>query len=117
MAVRMCSPKALGLPRLCRIKVKSLLGIIAIDISPPLHSHPIRPNETVVVIAHGLTGGSHEHYVRAAVSVLTAPMSSGGLAARTVVMNFRGCNDSPVTTPKLYHVSYYSSIILFIYQR
>ncbi|KAK7693944.1 hypothetical protein QCA50_003518 [Cerrena zonata] len=57
----------------------------------------------VVVIAHGLTGGSHEHYVRAAVSVLTASVSSGGLGARIVVMNFRGCNNSPVTTPKLYH--------------
>ena len=75
------------------------------DVSPPLHSHPIQPNETIVVIAHGLTGGSHEHYVRAAVSVLTTPISSGGLAARAVVMNFRGCNDSPVTTPRLYHVS------------
>ncbi|CAL1705526.1 unnamed protein product [Somion occarium] len=78
-------------------------GVIAVDISPPLHSHPIQPNEAIVVIAHGLTGGSHEHYVRAAVKGLTAPTSEGGLAARAIVANFRGCNDSPVVTPKLYH--------------
>ncbi|CAL1703610.1 unnamed protein product [Somion occarium] len=78
-------------------------GVIAIDIAPPLHSHPVRDGETIILIAHGLTGGSHEHYVRSAVNALRAPAERGGLGARAVVMNFRGCNGSPVITPKLYH--------------
>ncbi|KAI0077123.1 AB-hydrolase YheT [Panus rudis PR-1116 ss-1] len=78
-------------------------GIIAVDISPPIHSHPIQPNETVVVIAHGLTGGSHEHYVRSMVKKLTPAKEEGGLGARIVVSNYRGCNGSPVITPRLYN--------------
>lgn len=83
-------------------------GVIAIDIAPPLHSHPVRDGETIILIAHGLTGGSHEHYVRSAVNALRAPAERGGLGARAVVMNFRGCNGSPVITPKLYHVRFFS---------
>ncbi|KAI0320399.1 Alpha/Beta hydrolase protein [Amylostereum chailletii] len=41
--------------------------------------------------------------VRATLSVLTARKSAGGLGMRAVVLNSRGCNRSPVTTPKLYN--------------
>ncbi|KAH8107096.1 AB-hydrolase YheT [Cristinia sonorae] len=78
-------------------------GILALDITPPLHSHPIRNGELVIAVAHGLTGGSHEHYVRAALTRLCAPVEAGGLGARAVVLNFRGCNGTPVITPRLYH--------------
>ena len=86
-------------------------GVIAVDVSSPLSTSPIREGETVVVIVHGLTGGSHEHYVRSAVRALSKPREEGGLAARLVVINLRGCNQSPVVTPKLYHVhsEHYSS--------
>ncbi|KAI0718559.1 AB-hydrolase YheT [Cerioporus squamosus] len=78
-------------------------GIVAVDITPPLTSHPVAPGENVLFVAHGLTGGSHEAYVRAVLSRVTADRQSGGLGFRAVVLNFRGCNGSPVVTPRLYH--------------
>ncbi|KAL1939435.1 hypothetical protein VTO73DRAFT_9991 [Trametes versicolor] len=78
-------------------------GIIAVDISPPLSSVPISPRENVLLVAHGLTGGSHEPYVRAVLARATPGAGAGGLGTRAVVLNFRGCNGSPVVTPRLYH--------------
>ena len=75
------------------------------DITPPLHDHPVQEGELVIAVAHGFTGGSHEHYVRAALTSLTSAKDAGGLGARAVVLNYRGCNGSPVITPRLYHVS------------
>ena len=79
-------------------------GLLALDITPPLGDRPVQDNETVVLVAHGLTGGSHESYVRSALTVLTGPTTEGGLGLRAIVLNSRGCNNSPVITPKLYHV-------------
>ena len=59
----------------------------------------------MLVVAHGLTGGSHEAYVRAVLANVTPNTDAGGLGFRAVVLNFRGCNGSPVVTPRLYHVS------------
>ncbi|PIL29229.1 hypothetical protein GSI_09278 [Ganoderma sinense ZZ0214-1] len=78
-------------------------GVVAVDITPPFSSDPIRDNENVLVVAHGLTGGSHEAYVRAVLSKVTPSSEAGGLGFRAVVLNFRGCNGSPVVTPRLYH--------------
>ncbi|RPD70517.1 AB-hydrolase YheT [Lentinus tigrinus ALCF2SS1-7] len=78
-------------------------GIVAVDITPPLSSHPVSQGENVLFVAHGLTGGSHESYVRAVLSRVTPDKSAGGLGFRAVVLNFRGCNGSPVVTPRLYH--------------
>ncbi|KAI0767241.1 AB-hydrolase YheT [Fomes fomentarius] len=78
-------------------------GILAIDVTPPLESNPISAGENVLLVAHGLTGGSHEAYVRAVLSRVTLSKTSGGLGFRAVVLNFRGCNGSPVVTPRLYH--------------
>ncbi|OBZ66910.1 hypothetical protein A0H81_13256 [Grifola frondosa] len=78
-------------------------GIIAIDVTPPLADQPAHSGERVLLVAHGLTGGSHESYVRAALTRLTASEKSGGLGFRAVVVNYRGCNGCPVRTPKLYH--------------
>ena len=90
------------------------LGILALDITPPPQSMPIRENEVVVVVAHGLTGGYHESYVRAALTVLTGSSLEGGLEFRAVVLNSRGCNNSPVLTPKLYHVCSHSCKVVEI---
>lgn len=79
-------------------------GIAALDFYPSLIDQPPVPGEKVVVVMHGLTGGSHESYVRAALTDLTKPKSEGGLGMRGVVMNFRGCADSPIVTRRLYHV-------------
>ncbi|TBU46211.1 AB-hydrolase YheT [Dichomitus squalens] len=78
-------------------------GVVAIDVTPPLSSHPIQNAENVLLVTHGLTGGSHEAYVRAVLAKVTPSRQSGGLGFRAVVLNFRGCNGSPVVTPRLYH--------------
>ena len=51
---------------------------------------------------HGLTGGSYESYVRNSVAHLTRPAKDGGPGMRVVVLNSRGCADTPVTSPYLY---------------
>ncbi|KAI0325714.1 AB-hydrolase YheT [Cubamyces sp. BRFM 1775] len=78
-------------------------GIVAVDVAPPLASHPISGSEDVLLVAHGLTGGSHEAYVRAVLARVTRNRDAGGLGLRAVVLNFRGCNGSPLVTPRLYH--------------
>ena len=42
-----------------------------------------------MVICHGLTGGSHESYVRNVLVPLVKPKSEGGLGLRAVVVNVR----------------------------
>ncbi|KAN0060422.1 hypothetical protein ACQY0O_007752 [Thecaphora frezii] len=90
-------------------------GTVSLDISPPA----LAPSEAelqstdtaaaagvpTVVCLHGLTGGSHESYVRNCFSRLTAPKSEGGAGYRGVVVNFRGCASTPVTSPQLYSAS------------
>ncbi len=51
----------------------------------------------VLVVLHGLTGGSHEAYVRRLVD--WAHRQYGWRAA---VINYRGCNGVPLTTPQSY---------------
>jgi predicted alpha/beta-fold hydrolase len=50
----------------------------------------------------GLTGGSHESYVRNILAVVTRPKAEGGLGWRAAVVNSRGCANSPVTSRQLY---------------
>lgn len=52
------------------------------------------PTTPVIVVLHGLTGGSYEPYVRSVLSVACRSVSEGGLGYRAVVMNFRGCRYS-----------------------
>lgn len=55
----------------------------------------------------GLTGGSHESYIRAVVTQAIKPKSEGGHGMRAVVMNFRGCGyPSVLTSNQLYHGGY-----------
>lgn len=51
------------------------------------------------ITIHGLTGGSHENYVRSAICDLrkTCP------EAESIVITFRGCNRSKITTPQLFN--------------
>ncbi|KIJ69441.1 hypothetical protein HYDPIDRAFT_24280 [Hydnomerulius pinastri MD-312] len=61
------------------------------------------PSDTpIVVVTHGLTGGSYESYVRAILAPACLPVSQGGLGYRAVVVNFRGCANVPITSPQLY---------------
>ncbi|CAG8675128.1 10765_t:CDS:2, partial [Acaulospora colombiana] len=76
-------------------------GTLGIDFTPPLDEN-LDPSTPVVVVEHGLTGGSHEAYVRHILSKACAPKDKGGLGYRGVVINFRGCAGVPLTSPRFY---------------
>ncbi|KAG9080685.1 hypothetical protein FRC06_006257, partial [Ceratobasidium sp. 370] len=71
-------------------------GTLALDFSAAPN---VTESSPVAVILHGLTGGSHEHYIRALLTDLTSP----AVGFRAVVVNARGCAGAPVTSPQLYH--------------
>ncbi|KAF2671918.1 hypothetical protein BT63DRAFT_422436, partial [Microthyrium microscopicum] len=56
------------------------------------------PTKPLLIVLHGLSGGSHEQYVRHAIQPLTA---TGGFDA--VVINSRGCCYSKLTSSKLFN--------------
>ncbi|EEH50202.2 uncharacterized protein PADG_06281 [Paracoccidioides brasiliensis Pb18] len=57
----------------------------------------ITDTKPMLVVLHGLSGGSHENYLRHVI----APLLEAGWAA--CVLNFRGCAKSRVTSPMLYN--------------
>ncbi|KAF8183942.1 Alpha/Beta hydrolase protein [Pholiota molesta] len=63
-------------------------GTIGLDFAPADQSN-VRNDAPIVVIQHGLAGGSHEHYIR---EILT----------KVFVVNFRGCSGVPITSPMFY---------------
>ncbi|KAG9409474.1 hypothetical protein AC1031_019733 [Aphanomyces cochlioides] len=71
-------------------------GIVSLDWATP-HEKQDRPT---VVMLHGLTGGSHDNYVCVAVDKLVRA------GWQVVVMNARGCAQTPVLTPKLFCAAY-----------
>ncbi|KAF9067633.1 Alpha/Beta hydrolase protein [Rhodocollybia butyracea] len=75
-------------------------GTLGLDFTPPGDTFP--DDAPIIVVCHGLTGGSYEAYVRAVLAPACAPISEGGLGYRAVVVNFRGCAGVPVTTKQLY---------------
>lgn len=54
-------------------------------------------NQPMIIALHGLTGGSHEVYLRETL----APLTASGWAA--CVVNGRGCALSKITTPQLFN--------------
>ncbi|GAA5913124.1 hypothetical protein JCM6882_005794 [Rhodosporidiobolus microsporus] len=77
-------------------------GTIAIDIAPPLRENEEMDDRPILVVSHGLTGGSHESYVRNVLAIVTRPKEEGGMGWRAAVINSRGCANAPITSPKLY---------------
>ncbi|KAJ3998349.1 Alpha/Beta hydrolase protein [Lentinula boryana] len=75
-------------------------GTLGLDFTPPGSTFP--DDAPIIVVCHGLTGGSYEAYVRAVLAPACAPVSEGGLGYRAVVVNFRGCAGVPVTSKQLY---------------
>lgn len=63
-------------------------GCISLDVCNPGKS-------TVAVMCHGLTGGSHESYVRSVVAQISDDTTS-------IVVNFRGCANTKIESPMLY---------------
>ncbi|EPQ58747.1 hypothetical protein GLOTRDRAFT_104069 [Gloeophyllum trabeum ATCC 11539] len=85
--------------KLLRLKDGGTLGL---DFTP-LSSERTLPDDTpIIVVMHGLTGGSHEAYVRSILAPACSSVEQGGLGYRAMVVNFRGCAGTPVTSPQLY---------------
>lgn len=76
-------------------------GTLVLDTYPPFES--VADDTPIVIILHGITGSSEETSSRVTVNALTRPQSEGGPGFRTVVLNLRGCDGSPVTSSRLYH--------------
>lgn len=87
----------------------------ASDYTPPNQTKPLMPrysfftpeeernlgsndDKPLLIVLHGLTGGSHEAYVRSLVDRIT---TNYGFEA--CVLNSRGCSESCITTPQLYN--------------
>ncbi|KAF5381000.1 hypothetical protein D9615_003933 [Tricholomella constricta] len=80
-------------------------GTLGLDFAPADDSK-LKVDTPIVVVKHGLTGGSYEPYVRAILHRACAPIEEGGLGYRAVVINFRGCAGVPITSPQLYSAGY-----------
>ncbi|KAJ6531865.1 AB-hydrolase YheT [Mycena capillaripes] len=91
-------------------------GTLGLDFTPS-DLDTVRDDAPIIVVQHGLTGGSHEPYVRAILAPACTPVAQGGLGYRAVVVNFRGCgcpflstklvficpgSGVPITSPKFY---------------
>ncbi|GMF16161.1 unnamed protein product [Phytophthora lilii] len=69
------------------------------DDERPLEQRVDSDRKTVLVLP-GLTGGSGEHYIRSAVERLNS------LGWQCVVLNSRGCQNTPLRTPHLFCIAY-----------
>ncbi|GAA5952007.1 hypothetical protein JCM21900_000113 [Sporobolomyces salmonicolor] len=78
-------------------------GTIAVDFAPEITPEQPIDDRPILVVSHGLTGGSHESYVRNILTVVTRPKEEGGLGWRGAVVNSRGCANTPITSPILYN--------------
>ncbi|KAI0640880.1 AB-hydrolase YheT [Trametes meyenii] len=78
-------------------------GTLSLDFTPPDDRCCLPADTPIIVAFHGLTGGSNEAYVRSIIAPATTSSQDGGLGYRAVVVNFRGCAGTPVTSEQLYH--------------
>ncbi|KAL9537645.1 hypothetical protein MBANPS3_011589 [Mucor bainieri] len=74
-------------------------GVASLDWAVPLT--PLPEDTPTLVILHGLTGGSHENYIRGLLQILARPP----INYRAVVYNARGCGFTNVNTPQLFNAS------------
>ncbi|KIY64253.1 AB-hydrolase YheT [Cylindrobasidium torrendii FP15055 ss-10] len=84
-------------------------GTVGLDFTP-VEGGELADDTPIVVVLHGLTGGSHESYVRNILARACAPVEKGGLGYRAVVMNFRGCAGTPITGRQLYSAGWTNDI-------
>ncbi|KAF7322957.1 AB hydrolase-1 domain-containing protein [Mycena chlorophos] len=78
-------------------------GTIGLDFAPADASQ-LPEDAPIIVVLHGLTGGSYESYVR---SILVPAIARG---YRAVVVNFRGCAGVPITSGQMYSAGYTGDI-------
>ncbi|KAF9107426.1 hypothetical protein BGX27_008763 [Mortierella sp. AM989] len=83
-------------------------GTIAVDWAPSFTEKSVDDTPTLVFL-HGLTGGSHESYIRALVEVMTRDHGY-----RCAVFNARACADSPLTSAKLYCGAYTDDLRMIV---
>ncbi|KAJ7452448.1 Alpha/Beta hydrolase protein [Mycena galericulata] len=86
-------------------------GTLGLDFAPA-DSSKLREDAPIIVVQHGLTGGSYESYVRSILVPACRAVEEGGLGYRAVVVNFRGCAGVPVTSPQLYSAGHTGDIRL-----
>ncbi|KZT05358.1 AB-hydrolase YheT [Laetiporus sulphureus 93-53] len=90
-------------------------GTIGLDFTPPESKEKLPDETPIVVVMHGLTGGSYESYVRAVLAPVCTPKGQGGLGYRATVVNFRGCAGIPITSPQLYSAGHTEDIRVAVY--
>ncbi|KZT72311.1 AB-hydrolase YheT [Daedalea quercina L-15889] len=90
-------------------------GTLGLDFTPSETRQKLPDDTPIIVVLHGLTGGSHESYVRAVLSPACAPVEEGGLGYHAIVVNFRGCAGVPVTSPQLYSAGHTEDIRAAVY--
>ncbi|THV06770.1 AB-hydrolase YheT [Dendrothele bispora CBS 962.96] len=76
-------------------------GTLGLDFAP-IDDSVLREDTPIIVVQHGLTGGSYEPYLKAIVARAIEPPERGGLGYRVVVVHFRGCGGVPMSTPRFY---------------
>ncbi|EIW85205.1 AB-hydrolase YheT [Coniophora puteana RWD-64-598 SS2] len=94
-------------------------GTLGLDFTGPDDTQ-CEADAPMIVVLHGLTGGSYESYVRAILAPACSPLSEQGLGYRAVVVNFRGCAGVPLTSPQLYSAGHTDDIrqaLFYISQR
>ncbi|KAK7033516.1 hypothetical protein VNI00_012738 [Paramarasmius palmivorus] len=102
-------------------------GTLSLDFTPTNFSDA-KEDTPIIVVMHGLTGGtgfrgscalpetdesnpgSYEQYVRSILYPACSPVEKGGLGYRGVVVNFRGCAGTPITSQQLYSAGYTDDI-------
>lgn len=67
-------------------------------------------DKPLLVLLHGLSGGSHESYIRSVVDMISQPEYDFDC----VVLNSRGCARTPITTPQLFCAIWTEDIRRFI---
>jgi predicted alpha/beta-fold hydrolase len=82
-------------------------GIVSLDWTK-LPNSPSSNRVPYVLICHGLSGGSHETYVQDLIIVLKY------YGYEAIVMNFRGCSDTPVKSAQLYSGSFTGDLELSV---
>ncbi|EPS41854.1 hypothetical protein H072_4177 [Dactylellina haptotyla CBS 200.50] len=64
----------------------------------------------IVVALHGLSGGSHETYVRLSLETLVRSTKDGGLGYDGLVVNARGCGFTKLTSNKMFNAMFTNDI-------
>ncbi|KAF3917312.1 hypothetical protein AA313_de0209306 [Arthrobotrys entomopaga] len=60
----------------------------------------------IVLVLHGLGGGSHENYIRLSLEPLIASKNAGGLGFAAAVVNARGCAWTKLTSNRMFNAMF-----------